>query len=116
KGLKAASYFCTRNYRYNYYRPEDNLIYLKQGETVLKIMDFFREELMTMAQIPEQQAQRLSSELIRRRIAQLATLRVHRHEGFAQNMMFRSKEIQSQYALFHDLFKRHSKYRDRMLE
>lgn len=116
KALDKASYFCTRNYRYSYIRPDDNLIYLRQGQDVLKIMDFFRDEFIVSEQMPENQAAKLAKQLIRKRIAQLAAPRLHRRAGFAKTKFFKSPEIQSQYNTFHDLFRAGSKYRSNMIE
>lgn len=116
KGLGKPSYFCTRNYRYSYHRPDDNLIYLRRGQDVLRIMDFFRDELVSVAHLPITEAETLAKSLFRKRIAQMAAPRAHRHIGFAKNRMFKSKEIQSQYILFHDLFRANTKYRNDMLD
>lgn len=116
KALDEASYFCTRNYRYSYIRPDDNLIYLRQGQDVLRIMDFFRDEFIASEHMAENKAAKLAKQLFRKRIAQLAAPRLHRRAGFAKTRFFKSPEIQSQYNSFHDLFRANTKYRASMLE
>lgn len=116
KALSKTSYFCTRNYRYSYIRPDDNLIYLRQGQDVLRIMDFFRDEFIESDQMPEIEAANLAKRLIRKRIAQLAAPRLHRHAGFGKSKLFKTPEIQSQYRLFHDLYRENTAYRNDMFD
>jgi len=115
KAIKDVGFFCTRNYRHSYIRPNDNLIYLRRGTEVLKFIESFRNDLLLYSDMHETEAQNIAKKLVRERIAQLAGGRVNRRHGFSKSPLFKNSHIQYQYNNFHGLFSKHHPERKRLL-
>ncbi len=114
KALRDISFISTRNYKHSYFRPDDDLIYLRRGNEVLKYIDIFQEDFLKFTNIPNSRAQELAKTLIRMRIEQLAGCRAHRRPGFSKSSLFKNTHIQYQYKKFHGLFTKNDPERKRL--
>ena len=70
--LPQIGYFCTQNYNHLSPRPDNPLFYLHKSDQVLKVKEVFQEDLMHYGSCSQSEADILSTELIKQRIATLA--------------------------------------------
>jgi len=105
KAFPTVGYFCTRNYKHSYLRADDQLIYLRRANEVLRLVDIMKEDLIKYAELSEPEADRISVRLIRQRISHLAGRQPHNIPGFSSHPTFKNSNIvQRQYKEFHGLF------------
>ena len=105
KAFPTVGYFCTRNYKHSYLRADDQLIYLRRADEVLRLVDIMKDDLVNYGGLSDSEAKKVSVRLIRRRISHLADKQPFNIPGFSSHPTFKnSKIVQKQYKEFHGLF------------
>lgn len=96
-------FISTKNFSHSYLRPDDNLIFLRKSNEVLKIRDQFISDLQESG-VDKEIAEKTSTHLIRCQIASLAGRIPTKMENFYNSNVFQDDMIQGQFKLFHRLF------------
>jgi len=104
KAIPTIGYIGTRNYNHAYFRPEEDLIFLRRSETALKFIDVFQQDLMHYGNMEEGPARKVAELVMRRRISEQVGNMSHRRKGFAQSRLFQNKAVQQQMRIFQKMF------------
>lgn len=115
KGLPDVGFICTRNDTHSYWRWEDQFFYLRHGEEVIELMDKFRDKVLALQVMSEEEALS-TSRLIQTRVVELAGWPTHSQAGFMHAKLFLDPVIQHQYKIFIGMFEDGNPERARFLE
>ena len=109
--LPKIGFIRTKNYAHSYLKPEDDLIFLRRSDEVLRIVDQITEDLMQSGGFNPGGAKAMSEAFITHRIAELVGRPIHQTEGFELTPMYRNRTVQRQFEIFDTLFKKDTQVR-----
>ena len=90
------SYLSTHNFAHSYLRAEDGLVFLRHADEVLGIVEQFRQDLAALDGLGDDEANRLATRLIKKRISALVDLAPHRRPGFETSRVYQLPVVQQQ--------------------
>lgn len=104
--LPKIGFIRTKNYGHSYLKPEDDLIFLRRSDQVLRIVDQITEDLMQGGGFSAGGAKAMSEAFITHRIAELVGRHNHKTKGFERRPMYLNRTVQKQFEIFDSLFER----------
>lgn len=104
-GLAEPAVICTRNAAHSYYRPTDTLGFLAHSDQLMELRDILMKRLEeTEEDFDADEAMKLTSNVIRRRIASACGVAPHRIEGFTQQPLFAKGLVAEARQSFQNMF------------